>query len=242
MACWHHPRFAGEAHARTMTRFLREKYALWPPEVLIAGSDDTFVYLLRHRAELFPQVPLVHLGVPRSLLPSMPPLPADVVGVPIEYDFSRTTFKAHLDGYNFLPYFKGDVKKGPREEISYFGQAGDLNAIRWNDWKVHFAVTHGNIATAVREVPGWPVIVNLRADPYEKAPEESGLYLRWYADNIWLFVPVQEKLKRFLVTLPEYPFQQGSSLNAAGINYDSLQGMQAMKRLKELESLPAPNN
>jgi hypothetical protein len=29
------------------------------------------------------------------------------------------------------------------------------------------------------------VIVNLRADPYEKAPHESGLYLRWYADNIW---------------------------------------------------------
>ena len=73
----------------------------------------------------------------------------------------------HLDGYNFLPYFKGEAKKGPREEIFYFGQNGDLNAIRWNDWKVHFAVTHGNIATAVREVPGWPVIVNLRADPYE---------------------------------------------------------------------------
>ena len=86
--------------------------------------------------------------------------------------------------------------------------------MRWNDWKVHFAVTNGNIATAVREVPGWPVIVNLRADPYEKAPHESGLYLRWYADNIWLFVPVQQKLKEFLVTLPEYPFQQGSSLNA----------------------------
>ena len=105
-----------------------------------------------------------------------------------------------------------------------------------------FAVTNGNIATGVRDVPGWPVLVNLRADPYEKAPRESGLYVRWYADNIWLFVPVQEKLKAFLTTLPEYPFQQGSSLNAANIDYTSLQGMQAMKRLKELESLPAPNN
>ena len=38
------------------------------------------------------------------------------------------------------------------------------------------------------------------------------------------------------------PFQQGSSLNAAGINYNSLQAMQAMKRLKELESLSAPTN
>ena len=49
------------------------------------------------------------------------------------------------------------------------------------------------------------MIINLRADPFEKAPHESGLYFRWYADNIWLFVPVQQKLKEFLTTLPEYP-------------------------------------
>jgi arylsulfatase A-like enzyme len=152
------------------------------------------------------------------------------------YTANGKTWKAHLDGHNFLPYFRGETRKGPREEIFYFGQGGELNAVRWNDWKVRFAVTNGNIATAVRDVPGWPVIVNLRADPYEKAPHESGLYLRWYADNIWLFVPVQQKLGAFLRTLPEYPFQQGSSLNAAGINYDSLKAMQAMKRLKELET------
>ena len=158
------------------------------------------------------------------------------------YQANGKTFKVHPDGYNFVPYFKGEVKKGPREEIIYFGAGGELNAIRWNDWKVHFAVLNGNIATATRDVPGWPVIINLRADPYEKAPHESGMYIRWYADNIWLFVPVQEKLKAFLTTLPEYPFQQGSSLNAAGINYNSLQAMQAMKRLKELESLSSPHN
>jgi arylsulfatase len=134
-----------------------------------------------------------------------------------------------------MPFFKGDTAKGPREEIFYFGQGGELNAIRWNDWKVHFAVTHGNIATATREVPSWPVIVNLRADPYEKAPEESGLYLRWYADNIWLFVPVQQKLQAFLTTLPQYPFQAGSSLNAANIDYTSLTTMQALQRLQNLE-------
>ena len=167
----------------------------------------------------------------------------DIVGkLKQGYQANGKTFKIHPDGYNFLPYFKGEVKKGPREEIYYFGQGGELNAVRWNDWKVHFAVTNGNIATAVREVPGWPVIINLRADPYEKAPHESGLYIRWYADNIWLFVPVQQKLKEFLTTLPEYPFQQGSSLNAANINYNSLQAMQAMKRLKELESLSPPRN
>ena len=53
------------------------------------------------------------------------------------------------------------------------------------------------------------MIVNLRADPYEKAPHESGMYMRWYADNIWLFVPVQQKLKEFLMTLPQYPVPGG---------------------------------
>ena len=26
-----------------------------------------------------------------------------------------------------------EAKKGPREEIFYFGQGGELNALRWND-------------------------------------------------------------------------------------------------------------
>ena len=87
------------------------------------------------------------------------------------------TFKIHADGYNFLPYFKGEAEKGPREEIFYFGQGGELNAVRWNDWKVNFASVAGNIATGTRAVTGWPLIVNLRADPYEKMPFESGAVL-----------------------------------------------------------------
>ena len=44
------------------------------------------------------------------------------------------------------------------------------------------------------------------------------------------------------LTLPEFPFQQESNLNAAGINHNSLQSMQAMKRLRQLESLSSPTN
>jgi hypothetical protein len=61
-------------------------------------------------------------------------------------------------------------------------------------------------------------------------------------DNIWLFVPVQQKLKDFLVTVPEFPFQEGSSLNAANINYTTLKAAAALNRLKELESLSPPSN
>ena len=158
------------------------------------------------------------------------------------YTANGKTWKIHPDGYNFVPYFKGEANKGPREEIFYFGQGGELNAVRWNDWKVSFAVINGNIATGTRDVPGWPVITNLRADPFESASHESGMYIRWYGDNIWLFVPIQGKIKTFLQTIPQFPFQPGSSLNAAGINYQTLKAAEALKRLQELESLSSPAN
>ncbi len=120
--------------------------------------------------------------------------------------------------------------------------------MRWNDWKVHFAVTNGNIATAVREVPGWPVIVNLRADPYEKAPHESGLYLRWYADNIWLFVPVQQKLEsvphdaaRVSVPAGQQPERRGHQLQlAAGDAGDEApEGARESSGAEQLKSAPS---
>ena len=102
------------------------------------------------------------------------------------YTANGRTFKVHADGYNFVPYFKGEVQKAPREEIIYFDQDGNLNAVRWNDWKVNFAGIEGNIATGVRLPTSWPLIVNLKADPYEMMPHHSEMYMRWYADNIWL--------------------------------------------------------
>lgn len=158
------------------------------------------------------------------------------------YTANGRSFKVHADGYNFLPYFKGETKKGPREQILYFGQGGELNAVRWNDWKVNFAGVSGNIATGVRKVTGWPLIVNLRADPYEIMPFESSSYIRWYGDNIWLFVPIQAQVKEFLVTIPQFPFQEGGSLNAAGINYQTLKAAGALKRLEQLETLGNPSN
>ncbi|MCG7899640.1 MAG: arylsulfatase [Candidatus Thiodiazotropha weberae] len=156
------------------------------------------------------------------------------------YKANGKEWKVHLDGYDFSSYFKGKTNQGPREEIYYFGQGGELNAVRWNDWKVHFATLEGGINTAIRETPSWPLIINLKADPYEIMWQEGKLgYLRWYADNMWLFVPIQAKVQEFLASLDGYPFQSGSSLSASGINYRSLK---AMKILKEMERSSFPVN
>jgi arylsulfatase len=146
-------------------------------------------------------------------------------------------FKVHLDGYNFMPYFEGKEKAGPRDAIYYFDQGGNLNAIRWNDWKLSFATTKGNIATGVREVSAWALITNLRMDPYERGLEEGGGAIEFLAQNIWLLVPIQGKIKEFFADFDQYPYQAGSSLNAGGINYGMLRQQDAMKRLKELERL-----
>ncbi|MDS4027312.1 MAG: HAMP domain-containing sensor histidine kinase [Candidatus Contendobacter sp.] len=85
-----YPRFDGASYIRALALFLNEKYARRPPGVLVAAGEESLDFLLRHRAELFPRIPMVHGAVARSFLSSLPPLPADVVGVPIEYDFPGT--------------------------------------------------------------------------------------------------------------------------------------------------------
>jgi arylsulfatase len=124
------------------------------------------------------------------------------------------TFKAHLDGYNLLPFFKGEESECPRKEIFYFDQGGNLNAVRYQDWKIHFTITKGDITVATRETPAWPQVINLRADPYEKAPEESKMYVRWYAENtMWTFVPIQTFIGKFLESFKKFPPVRGSSLS-----------------------------
>jgi len=55
------------------------------------------------------------------------------------------TYKVHLDGYNFLPYFKGEVKEGPRKEFYYFADTGVIEALRYKQWKIHFRLSPENI-------------------------------------------------------------------------------------------------
>lgn len=148
-------------------------------------------------------------------------------------------WKVHLDGYNQLPYLSGETEDSAREEIFYFDQGGNLNAVRVQDWKIHFAILTGNITSAVREIPAWPKVVHLKADPYEKAWRESEMYLRWYAENtMWTFVPVQEKLKEFFATFDDYPYQMGSSLTASDLGYNTLRNQELMKRLDEATIQP----
>jgi arylsulfatase len=125
---------------------------------------------------------------------------------------NKKNFKVHLDGYNLMPLWKGDVQENPRKEIFYFDAGGNLNAIRYNNWKLHFTIMEGAINEAYRKTPSWPIAINLRADPFEVS-WESAMYIRWFADNMWLFVPAQTFTAQFLASFKEFPPVQGSSLS-----------------------------
>jgi arylsulfatase A-like enzyme len=120
------------------------------------------------------------------------------------------TFKNHLDGYNFMPHFKGEAAKGPREEFFYFTDNGDLTALRYNNWKVTFKTIKGNLFTGTEESTNVPIVTNLRQDPWERYQTESLMYARWWGDKLWTLVPSAAIVGQFLQTLKAYPPSQAS--------------------------------
>jgi len=126
------------------------------------------------------------------------------------YKVGDKTFRNHLDGYNFLPFFRGQVAKAPRREIFYFDDNANLNAIRVDDWKISFKIMEGNIASGAVKQPNMPIVINLRQDPFERYWGESMNWFRWGGDKLWMFVPAQIVVGQLLETFKEYPPSQKS--------------------------------
>ncbi|MBR8538303.1 arylsulfatase [Carboxylicivirga sediminis] len=122
------------------------------------------------------------------------------------------TYKVHLDGYNFLPYLTGKAETGPREEIFYFSDDGDLTAFRYKDWKLVFMEQRKYGTLGVWAEPfvelRLPLIFNLRRDPYEQAPLTSNTYYDWLLDHAFMLVPAQAYVGNFLGTFKDYPPRQ----------------------------------
>ena len=96
------------------------------------------------------------------------------------------TYKVHLDGYDWSPYFKGDTQQGPRKEFLYWTDDGDLAGLRYNKWKLLFLVqrAHGFDVWQEPFTPlRVPMLVDLHADPFERAEEEAADYSHWRIDR-----------------------------------------------------------
>jgi arylsulfatase len=131
------------------------------------------------------------------------------------------TFKVHLDGYNQLDLITG---KGPsaRHEIFYLTET-TLAAVRIDDFKYRFTDQPGGWLGATEKVD-WPILVNLRLDPYERTGMFNGkdngsiAYYNWFAYEFWRFVFVQQEVAKAAQTMIEFPpMQAAASFNMSAV-------------------------
>ena len=130
------------------------------------------------------------------------------------------TYKVHLDGYDQTDLI---TSKGPskRHEIFYLTES-TLSAVRIDDFKYRFTDQPNGWLGATQKVD-WPILVNLRLDPYERTgmPDGKGgslAYYNWFAFEFWRFVFVQQEVAKAAQSLVEFPpMQKGASFNLEGV-------------------------
>jgi arylsulfatase len=123
----------------------------------------------------------------------------------------KTKYKVHLDGYNMLPYFTGQVDEGPREEMFYFTDDGQLSALRYGDWKLMFSEQRAHGLEVWQEplvTLRAPKLFNLRRDPFERADHEAFGYDQWRFERMFLIAPGGAYVANFLGTFREFPPRQ----------------------------------
>jgi len=121
------------------------------------------------------------------------------------------TFNVHLDGYNMLPYFTGEVKESPRQSLAYFSDDGDLMAVRIGDWKLQFAVQRAfqmNVWAEPLVKLRVPHIFSLRRDPFERADFNSNTYWDWIVDHAPMLYLCQAVVAEQISSYAKFPPRQ----------------------------------
>ncbi|WP_397570938.1 arylsulfatase [Schlesneria sp. T3-172] len=128
------------------------------------------------------------------------------------YKVGNTTYKVHLDGFNLLPLLAGETDKSPRESFLYCNDDQQLTGLRFDNWKLVFMEQRTTGTLRVWAEPfvtlRFPKLFNLRLDPYERADVTSNTYYDWVLDRVYLFLPANDYVAKFLMTFKDYPQRQ----------------------------------
>jgi arylsulfatase A-like enzyme len=130
------------------------------------------------------------------------------------YVAGTKNFKVHIDGYNMLPYFTGQLKESPREFFIYIDDDGQLVALRYSDWKLVFMEQRAKTLALWAEPfvhLRIPKMFNLRRDPFERADQDSNTYYDWLLDHAFLLVPAQAFVAQQIQTFKDFPPRQKPS-------------------------------
>ena len=123
------------------------------------------------------------------------------------YKAGDKNFKVHLDGYNQLDHILGNAPSA-RQDFFYFNDDGELSAVRNDRMKFHFQVQNGmgfHVWQKEFDKLRAPQIVDLRADPFERGWEEGYGGVQWMVQHVFLLVPTQVLVKKFVDTLKDFP-------------------------------------
>ncbi|MCX6878011.1 MAG: arylsulfatase [Verrucomicrobia bacterium] len=126
------------------------------------------------------------------------------------YEASGKTYKVHLDGYDQGPFLAGKATD-PRKEYFYWTDDGNLAAVRYDRWKLLFLEQRAKGMKVWSEptVPlRVPLIMDLRADPFERAPDEAEGYGMYIVNHAFLAVPCQAFVGKHLQTYLAFPPRQ----------------------------------
>jgi arylsulfatase len=143
-------------------------------------------------------------------------------------ELNGTTYKVHLDGYNQLDAITG---KGPsaRHEVFYFAES-TLGAVRLDDFKYRFLDQPNGWFGGTVKVD-WPILTNLRLDPFERTGIKDSLYYKdWFNYEFWRFTFVQQELGKAAQTFLEFPpMQAGASFNLSALKAELEKKMEEAK-------------
>jgi arylsulfatase A-like enzyme len=120
------------------------------------------------------------------------------------------TYKVHLDGYDQRDLLAG---KAPdqRHEFFYWTDDGDLAGLRYDQYKAVF------MEQPAEGLEVWmqpmvklraPKLFNLRSDPFERSEHEAGDYDKWFIEHVFVMVPAQTIVGRFIATFRDFPPRQ----------------------------------
>jgi arylsulfatase len=138
------------------------------------------------------------------------------------------TYKVHLDGYDQTDVLTG---KGlsKRHEIYYFAET-TLGAVRIDDYKYRFIdQPNGWLGGTVKV--DWPILVNLRLDPFERTGLSGSLnFYHWFVYEFWRFVFVQQEIAKAAETFLDYPpMQKGATFNLEALKAELEKKMAMLK-------------
>jgi arylsulfatase len=109
----------------------------------------------------------------------------------------------------------------------YWSDDGDLMALRYARWKVIFMEQRAE-GFKVWSEPfvrlRFPALIDLRSDPFEKAPLGSIYYSDWAAHRMFALVPAQAYVAKWISSFKEFPPRQ----KPASFSVDEV-----MKKLEE---------